>query len=74
MAHHDHPVCSHELAYCGQCKVVHCRKCHKEWGEGAPMVAPAIPSYPVPWAGYPIWTWTTSGTSDPLPATVTTYC
>jgi len=33
MSHsHNHCGCNHELAYCGHCDIVYCKKCGREWG------------------------------------------
>ena len=73
---HIHHTCTHELAYCAECKVVHCSKCHKEWGEGVPPLVwpqPVWPTMPAPWAGWPIYTWATSETTAPTPGTLTVW-
>lgn len=70
---HKHETCQHELAYCAECRVVHCRRCHKEWGETAPIVVSPFPYYPSPWPGYPFRYGNPVETGDALPPTVTTW-
>lgn len=55
MNKHEHTECDHELAYCKQCKVVYCKKCNKEWGDGGHTYIPYYPYNPyTPY--YPTWT------------------